>query len=140
MRPDPLQDQQQDQRHHADDQRDDGGIRKVPDEAQNVAEKAFLGYVNAEQLRHLIEHDHQPDPGLEAGQHRHRDEVRDETEAKHRSHDEQATGQRRKRRRRGDQPRRGLRPEQPAPSWAATRIASVVVELTLSTRDVPSSA
>ena len=38
--------------------------------AQDVPEKALLGDVDAEQLRDLIEHDDQPDAGLEAGQHR----------------------------------------------------------------------
>ena len=107
-------DQQQDQRRHPDCQRDDGGLRKVLDEAQHVAEEALLRYVDAEQLRHLIEHDHETDAGLEAGQDRHRDEVRDEPETKHRSHDQQDPRQGGERRRRRDQPRRGLRPGRPA--------------------------
>ena len=40
------------------------------DEAKHVAEKALFRYVDAEELRHLIKHDHQTDAGLEAGQYR----------------------------------------------------------------------
>ena len=54
-----------------------------------VGEEALLGDVDAEQLRHLIEHDHQPDAGLEAGQDRRRDEVGDEPETQQPRRDQQ---------------------------------------------------
>ena len=47
-------------------------LRQMLHEAQEVAEKALLGDVDAEQLRHLVEHDHQADARLEAGEHRRR--------------------------------------------------------------------
>ena len=37
-----------------------------------VAEEALLGDVDSQQLRHLVQHDHEADAGLEAGQHRRR--------------------------------------------------------------------
>ena len=71
--------------------------------AQNVAEEAFLRDVHAEQLRHLIEHDHEADAGLEAGQNGRRNEIGDEPEAKHGGRDQQGPGQRGERRSRRDQ-------------------------------------
>ena len=71
--------------------------------AQDVPEKSLLGDVDAEQLRNLIEHDHHPDARLEAGEHRGRNEVRDEAEPKHRCPDQQRARQRSERRGRGDQ-------------------------------------
>ena len=38
-------------------------------DAEQVAEEALLRDVDAEQLRHLVQHDHEPDPRLEARQH-----------------------------------------------------------------------
>ena len=49
-------------------------------DAEQVGEEALLGDVDAEQLGHLVEHDHEADAGLEAGQHRRGDEVGDEAE------------------------------------------------------------
>jgi hypothetical protein len=95
--------------------------------------------VDAQQLGHLVEHDDQPDAGLEAGEHRRGDEVGDEAQAQHRASI-------------------SITPTSAAsvavavtslagspsgttsPSCVPARMASVVVELTLSTRDEPSSA
>ena len=49
--------------------------------------------MDAEQLGHLVEQDHQADPGLEPGQHRRRDEVRDEAELEHRGQDQDRADQ-----------------------------------------------
>ena len=51
------------------------------DDADGIEEEAVLRDVDAQQLRHLVEHDHQPDAGLESGKHRRRDEVGDEAES-----------------------------------------------------------
>ena len=100
--------------------------------------RTALGEVDAEQLRELVEHDHEPDPRLEADEHRLGDEVGDEAEPQQRG-----------------QPRGGRRPAASASPTAASsaarsppgttcasrvpaRIAIVVVVLTLSTREVPS--
>ena len=47
----------------------------------DVGEEALLGDVDAQQLGHLVEHDHEADAGLEAGQHRRGNEVGDEAQA-----------------------------------------------------------
>ena len=65
--------------------------------------KPSFANVHAEQLRHLIEHDHEADAGLEAGQDGRRNEIGDEPEAKHGGRDQQASGQRGERRSRRDQ-------------------------------------
>ena len=86
MRPDTLHRiKSSDQGHRPDRQRDERRLGKMLDQAQHVAEEALFRDVDAEQLRHLIEHDHQADAGLEAGQDRRRNQVRDEPEAKRRS-------------------------------------------------------
>ena len=86
VRPDPLHGQEQHQgSHNAECQSDERGLGKMLREAQHVAEEALFRDVDAEQLRHLIEHDHQTNAGLEAGQHRRRNEVRNEPKPKDRS-------------------------------------------------------
>ena len=62
-------------------QRQQRGLGQVLHDADEVGEEALLGDVDAEQLGHLVEHDHQADAGLEAGQHRRGDEIGDEAEA-----------------------------------------------------------
>ena len=61
---------------------------------QHVAEEAFLRDVDAQQLRHLIEHDHEPDPRLETGQDRRGDEVRDEAQPQRGGEDQRGADQR----------------------------------------------
>ena len=51
---------------------------------EQVAEKALLGEMDAEQLGHLVEDDDQADSRLESGQHRAGDEVGDKAEAQQR--------------------------------------------------------
>jgi hypothetical protein len=50
------------------------------DNAQQVLEEAVLGDVDAEELGHLVEHDHETDAGLESGEHRGGNEVGNESE------------------------------------------------------------
>ena len=87
----------------------------------------------------LVQHDDQPDAGLEADQHRFGDEVGDEpsrsTEASNRDGAYQK-GQRR----RSTEESGGVAVGCDWPSSAPTRIAMVVVVLTLSGREVPSTA
>ena len=40
------------------------------DEAKHVAEEALFRHVDAEELRHLIKHDHETNAGLKADQDR----------------------------------------------------------------------
>ena len=95
--------------------------------------------MHAEELGKLVQHDDQPDAGLEAGKHRRGDEVREEAEPEDPRQNENA-------------PTSAVRvavavrrrPGSPSgtesPSCVPVRIASVVVELTLSTREEPRSA
>ena len=48
---------------------------------REVDEEPVLGEVDSQQLRHLIQHDHEADARLEAGQHRRGNEVGDESQA-----------------------------------------------------------
>ena len=71
-----------------------------------VGEEALLGDVDAEELRHLVEHDHEADAGLEAGQHRRGDEVGDEAQAQQPRQHQHRADQRGQRGRRRDELRR----------------------------------
>ena len=137
--PQALHRQQSKQRGDGNCQREQRCIRQMVHDTQDIAEETLLRDMHAEQLRHLIEHDHQSDAGLEAGQDRRRDEVGDEADAKRRGRDEENAGERGERRSRSDQ-----LPGSPSgttiASSVAVRIARVVVELTLRTREVPSRA
>ena len=64
-------------------ERQQRGLGDVLGDAQQVGKEALLGDVGAEQLGYLVEHDHQADAGLEAGEHRRGNEVGDEAEAGH---------------------------------------------------------
>ena len=99
-----------------------------------------LAKVDAQQLRNLIQHDDESDPRLESDQHRLGDEVGDEAEPQDRR-------QPRAWRRRATSASRdavssdaGSPPGATSPRAAAARMASVVVVLTLSGREVPSTA
>ena len=61
-------------------ERDPRGLGDVAGHAEDVAEEPLLGDVDPEELRHLVEHDHEADAGLEAREHRRGDEVGDEPE------------------------------------------------------------
>ena len=86
--------------------------------ASTFCEEAALVEVDAEQLRHLVEDDHEPDAGLEADEHRLGDEVGDEAQPQQR-------GQRRGRRRpaaRAWRPRRAAPPDRrPGATWPSSR-------------------
>ena len=64
-------------------QRQQRGVRHVLRDAHQVGEEPLLGDVDAQQLGHLVEHDDQADPGLEAGEHRRGNEIGDEPQAQH---------------------------------------------------------
>jgi hypothetical protein len=83
MRPQFFHAEQHDQRRGRNGQGERGGVGQVLYQAQHVVEEALLGNVQAEEFRHLVEHDHQADARLETGQHRRGDEVGDETQAQH---------------------------------------------------------
>ena len=104
MRRESLHEEEQDQGRQPDPERDERGFRQVLREAQEVAEEAVLGDVEAEEFRDLVADDDEPDPGLEAGQDRRGDEVRDEPQPQDRGGDQEQSGQRGQRRGRGDQP------------------------------------
>jgi hypothetical protein len=75
-------------------------IREVS-EAQYIAKEAVLLDVQAEELRQLVEHDHEPDPRLESGEHRRRNEVGNESQpqqARQQQHGADECAERRRRR------------------------------------------
>ena len=77
---DPAQAEDQHQQQHRQHQRCDRGVRQLLDDREEVTKKAALVDVDAKQLRDLVDHDHQADARLEAGEHRLGDEVGDEAE------------------------------------------------------------
>jgi hypothetical protein len=50
-------------------------------DAEEIDEKTLLGDVDAQEFRHLVEHDHEPDSRFEACQHGRGNEVGDESQA-----------------------------------------------------------
>ena len=98
MRPQTLHRQQRDQCRGGNGQSEHRRVRHVLRHAQDIAKEAFLGNVHAEQLRHLIEHDHKADAGFEAGQDGRRDEIGDEPKPQHGGRDQEGPGQRGERR------------------------------------------
>ena len=62
----------EDQHEQTDGDRDrgDGGVGQLACDREQVAEEAGLLDVHSEQLGDLVDHDHQPDAGLEAREHR----------------------------------------------------------------------
>jgi hypothetical protein len=98
----------QDQNGHRDTANGDGhhrGLRQRLDDAGEIVEERTLVEVNAEQLWHLVEHDDEPDTGLESRQHWFRDEIRDEPEPQHRSGNEDCANNRGQRHAGGDEGR-----------------------------------
>ena len=70
MRPQALHADQDRERRRSHGQRHERSVGQVLRDAEQVAEEALLVDVDAEQFRHLVEHDHQADASLEPGQHR----------------------------------------------------------------------
>jgi hypothetical protein len=68
MRPPTLHPDQHDERRSGHRQGDQGGLGQLIRDAEQVAEESLLRNVDAQELRHLVEHDHQADPRLEARQ------------------------------------------------------------------------
>ena len=138
MRPEPLHADQHSQRRHGDRQRRQRGLGKVVHQLENVAEKGLLRDMDPEQLRRLVQQDHQADAGLEA--------VSTGVEMKLATKPSRSTAASIR-----STPTRAVSvavavtsfagsPSGTArPSSAPARIASVVVELTLRTREEPSS-
>ena len=56
------------------------GLRNVLHDAEEIDEEPLLRDVDAQEFRHLVQHDHESDPGLEARQHRRGNEVGDESQ------------------------------------------------------------
>ena len=108
-------------------------------EAQDIGKEAVLGDVDANELGSLVQHDHQADSRLEAGQHRCGDEVRHEPQLQEPRREKHRADQRGQRGGRHDK-LRGVAVRHDQSELRAVRIASVAVELTLSTRDEPSNA
>ena len=106
---------------------------------KQIVDKGALGEMDAQQLGNLVQHNDDRDPRFEADQHRFRNEVGDEAQPQERSQQENSTHQESQRCRSSHQG-----PGSPSGanwlSWAAARMANVVVVLTLSGRDVPTTA
>ena len=95
--------------------------------------------MDAEDLGQLIDDDHDADAGLESDQHRFGDEIGDESETQDgRQDQDRAHHQRQKRS--SLQQRGRIAAGHAMPSSVPTRIAIVVVVVTLIGRDVPSTA
>ena len=65
-------------------------MRKSLGNGLHIVEERTFGEVDAHDLWELIDDDHDSDTGLEADQHRFRDEIRDKSKAQHGSQDEDA--------------------------------------------------
>ena len=103
MRPQPLHADQHRERRHRHGQRDQRGFGNVLRDAQDVGKEALLGDVDAQELGHLVEHDHEADPGLEAGQDRRGNEVGDEPQPQQAASEQHRADQRGQRGRRRDE-------------------------------------
>ena len=75
-------------------------------DAQEVAEEALLRDVDSQELRHLVEHDHEADPRFEARQHRRGNEVGDKPQTHQPRQQQHRADQRGQRGRRRDELRR----------------------------------
>ena len=98
-----------DQQDDHDDPDSQGRQRRVGNglnDGQQIVEERALGEMDAQQLRDLVQHDDEPDPRLEADQHRFGDEVGDEAQPQERSQHEDGSHQQRQRRRSAHQGRR----------------------------------
>ena len=83
-------------------------------DADNVEKKALFIDVDAQQFRHLIQHDHQADARLEASEHRGGNEIGDKPQPQQPGQDQHDAGQRRQRGRCRQQPGRvAIRHRQP---------------------------
>jgi hypothetical protein len=78
-----LQTEDQCEHYQRQHQSGDGRLRHVLEDGKEVAKEPGLLDMDAEQLRDLIDHDHQPDPRLETSQHRLGDEVGDKAQPQH---------------------------------------------------------
>nr|WP_324251741.1 hypothetical protein [Paraburkholderia gardini] len=89
-------------------------MRQTLDDFQHVVNEWALGKVNAEQLWNLVDHDDDRDPGLESGQHRPGNEIREKAQSQHGcEHQDHAHHQRQ--RRGGDHQFRGTAVRRGAP-------------------------
>lgn len=81
MRPQAFHSDQDHKRRECNAKGEQRRIGEVMDQADQIAQKAFLGDVKPEQLGHLVENDNQANAGLEPGQNRCRDEVGDKAQS-----------------------------------------------------------
>jgi hypothetical protein len=98
-----LQAEDQHEQQHGERECHNGEGRELASDRGEVIEESGLLDVNAEQLRDLVHHDHQPDAGFESGEHRLGDEIGDETESQHCGRHECHAHEHRERRARNDQ-------------------------------------
>jgi hypothetical protein len=70
MRPQALHADQHDEARRRHRQGERGSLRQVQRERQGVVKEAGFVDMQPQELGQLVEHDHQADAGLEAGQHR----------------------------------------------------------------------
>ena len=99
MWPQPFHADQDRERRRRHGQRHERSLGHVLREAQDIAEESVLVDVQSEELRQLIEDDHEPDARLEPGEHRRGNEVGDETEAQQPRQQQHDADQGRQRRR-----------------------------------------
>ncbi len=96
-RHEPLEPKQQRDHREPDRERGGGRLGQAPEQSEEILEERALREMHAEQLRHLIEHDHDADAGFEPGQHGLRDERGEKPEAQdgcEHEHDADHRGQR----------------------------------------------
>ena len=98
-----LERHEQPQQRDGQEQRRYRRLRQLLRQRDQVAEEAGLREVDAQQLRELVDDDHEADARLEAGEHRVGDEGGDESQAEERRQPEQDPDQHRQRRRGGDE-------------------------------------
>ena len=106
MRPQTLHADQHEQRRRGHRERQQRGLGNVLRDAEEVGEEALLGDVDSQKLRHLVQHDHEADPRLEACQHRRGNEVGDKPQTHQPRQEQHRADQRGQRGRRRDELRR----------------------------------
>jgi hypothetical protein len=103
MRPQSLHADQYRERRESHRQRQQGSVGNVMRDIEKVDEEPLLGDVDSEELRHLIQHDHEADPRLETCEHRRGNEVGDKPETQQPRQEQHRTDQHGQRRRRGNE-------------------------------------
>ena len=81
MRPQSLHSDQNDERRRGNGERRPGRFGDMVNDAQEIGEEAVLVDMDSEQLRHLVQHDHEPYARLEPDQDGFADETDESTQA-----------------------------------------------------------